>query len=83
MNNLIVFLLIGLLAGWLAGKIMKGKDFGLVGNMIVGVIGALIGGYLFDVFNISTAGMGIIGPILTALVGALVLLYLIRLVKKA
>lgn len=78
--NIILFLLIGLVAGWLAGKIMKGKGFGLVGNLIVGVIGALIGGFVFDALGIAFAG--IVGSLIAALVGALILLWIIGLIKK-
>jgi uncharacterized membrane protein YeaQ/YmgE (transglycosylase-associated protein family) len=78
--HIIIFLFIGMLAGWLAGKIMKGKGFGLIGNLIVGVIGALLGGFLFRVLGISTAGF--IGSIAMAVIGALVLLYLIGFIKK-
>jgi uncharacterized membrane protein YeaQ/YmgE (transglycosylase-associated protein family) len=80
-ENLILFLLIGVLAGWLAGQIMKGGGFGLLGDMVVGVIGAFVGGWLFGLLGI-TAG-GLLGLLVTAFVGALVLLYLIRLVKRA
>jgi len=78
--NIILFLMIGLIAGWLAGKIMKGKGFGLVGNLIVGVVGALIGGFVFDALNIAAAG--IVGSLIAALVGALILLWVIGLIKK-
>lgn len=78
---LIVFLAIGALAGWLAGKLMKGKGFGLLGNMVVGIIGAIVGGMLFDLLGISTHGL--VGSIITATVGAVVLLYLVRLFKRA
>ena len=50
--NIILFLLIGLVAGWLAGKIMKGKGFGLVGNLVVGVVGAFIGGFVFNALDL-------------------------------
>jgi uncharacterized membrane protein YeaQ/YmgE (transglycosylase-associated protein family) len=80
-QNLIIFLLIGIVAGWLAGRIMKGGGFGLLGDMVVGVIGAFVGGWLFGLLGI-TAG-GLLGLLVTAFVGALVLLYLIRLVKRA
>jgi uncharacterized membrane protein YeaQ/YmgE (transglycosylase-associated protein family) len=78
--NIIYFLLIGLIAGWLAGQIMKGKGFGLGGNLIVGCIGALVGGFLFDLLGIFTHGL--IGSLIAALAGALVLLWIISLVKK-
>lgn len=79
--GLILFLLIGLAAGWLASHIMKGGSFGLVGDLIVGVVGAFLGGWLFDLLGISLGGL--LGSLVTALVGAIVLLYLLRLIKKA
>jgi uncharacterized membrane protein YeaQ/YmgE (transglycosylase-associated protein family) len=81
MDGLIWFLLIGLAAGWLAGRIMKGRGFGLVGNLIVGVIGALLGGFLFDLLGLHA--YGVIGSLVTAVVGAIVLLYLVGVIKKA
>jgi uncharacterized membrane protein YeaQ/YmgE (transglycosylase-associated protein family) len=78
--HIVIFLFIGMLAGWIAGKILKGKGFGLVGNLIVGVIGALVGGFLFRVLGISTASF--IGSIAMAVIGAIVLLYLIGFIKK-
>jgi uncharacterized membrane protein YeaQ/YmgE (transglycosylase-associated protein family) len=78
--NIILFLLIGIVAGWLAGKIMKGKGFGLVGNLVVGVVGAFIGGFIFNALNIAFAG--IVGSLIAALVGALILLWIIGLIKK-
>lgn len=79
-QGLITFLVIGLLAGWLAGKLMKGGGFGLIGDLIVGVIGAFLGSWLFGMLGIST--WGFLGSLITATVGAVVLLYLIRLFKK-
>lgn len=81
MQGLIGFLIIGLVAGWLAGQIMKGKGFGLLGNMIVGVVGAILGGMLFGMLGLSASGT--IGSLLTATVGAVVLLYLLSFVKSA
>lgn len=81
MTSLIIFLLIGAVAGWLAGVIMKRGGFGIIGNVVIGIIGAIIGGYLFGMLGI-TAG-GIIGSIVTATVGAIVLLYLVKLLKRA
>jgi uncharacterized membrane protein YeaQ/YmgE (transglycosylase-associated protein family) len=78
--NIIYFLLIGIVAGWLAGLIMKGRGFGLIGNLIVGCIGALLGGFLFGALGI--AAYGLIGSLIAALVGAIVLLWIISLVKK-
>jgi uncharacterized membrane protein YeaQ/YmgE (transglycosylase-associated protein family) len=79
-QSLILFLVVGLVAGWLAGRIMKGRGFGLVGDLVVGVIGAFIGGWLFRQLGIPAAGT--LGLLVVALVGALVLLYVIRMVKR-
>lgn len=79
-ENLVIFLLIGVAAGWLAGRVMKGGGFGLFGDMIVGVIGAFLGGWLFGLLGISAGGL--LGMLVTAFVGAVVLLFLIRLVKR-
>lgn len=80
-QSLIIFLVIGAVAGWLAGLIMKGRGFGLLGNIIVGIIGAILGGFLFGVLGIVAGGL--IGSIVTATVGAVVLLFLISIIKKA
>jgi uncharacterized membrane protein YeaQ/YmgE (transglycosylase-associated protein family) len=80
-NSLIMTLIIGAIAGWLAGSIMKGKSFGLVGNIVIGIIGAVVGGYIFNILNVSIGG--IIGSIISATFGAVVLLYVVRLLKKA
>jgi uncharacterized membrane protein YeaQ/YmgE (transglycosylase-associated protein family) len=70
---------IGILAGWLAGKIMRGRGFGLLGDLVVGVVGSLIGGFVFSLLGL--ASYGLIGSIVVATVGAMLLLYLIRLLK--
>jgi uncharacterized membrane protein YeaQ/YmgE (transglycosylase-associated protein family) len=80
-ESLIWFLLIGLIAGWLAGKVMRGGGFGVIGDMIVGVIGAFLGAWLFSLLGISAGGL--LGSIVTAFVGAVVLLFLLRLIKRA
>jgi uncharacterized membrane protein YeaQ/YmgE (transglycosylase-associated protein family) len=74
------FLLIGLVAGWLAGQLTKGGGFGLLGDLIVGVIGALLGGWLFGQLRISAGGL--IGALITATVGAVILVLLLRLIKR-
>ena len=79
-KNLIITLLIGALAGWLAGKIMKGKGFGAIGNMVIGILGAVLGGFLFGLLGISAGGF--IGSLITATVGAIVLLYVVSFIKK-
>ena len=78
--NLIWFLLVGLIAGWLAGQVMRGGGYGIVGDMIVGVIGALLGGWLFGKLGIAAGGL--IGAIVTAFVGAVILILLLRLIRR-
>lgn len=82
LQQTIIFLVIGGVAGWLAGLIIKGGGLGLVGNLIVGVLGALLGGWLFNLLKISIGGEWL-GPIVTATAGAVVLLFVIGLIKKA
>ena len=79
-ENLLLFLVIGIVAGFLAGKIMKGAGFGLVGDLIVGVIGSFIGVWVFGLLGIVTGG--ILGLLIASVVGALLLLYIVRLAKK-
>ncbi|MGI5310496.1 GlsB/YeaQ/YmgE family stress response membrane protein [Rheinheimera sp. MMS21-TC3] len=79
--NFLWFLIIGAVAGWLAGLIMKGRGFGLLGNMVVGIVGAFLGGFIFGMLGL--ASYGLIGALVTATVGAVVLLFLISLVKKS
>jgi len=74
------FIIVGIIAGWLAGKIMRGSGFGLIGDLVVGVIGSYIGTYLYSFFGFSTYGA--IGEIIMATIGALVLLGIIRLVRR-
>jgi uncharacterized membrane protein YeaQ/YmgE (transglycosylase-associated protein family) len=81
MTSLLIFLAIGAVSGWLAGQMMRGSGFGLLGDIVVGVIGAMAGGYLFGILGISVGGL--VGSIVTATVGAMVLLFLIRLIKRA
>ena len=79
--SLIYMLLIGAVAGWLAGKVMKGKGFGLIGNIVVGIVGAVVGGWLLGALGVSIGG-GTIGSLITALVGAIVLLVVVGLFKN-
>lgn len=80
-KELIIFLAIGAVAGWLAGTLMKGGSFGILGNIIIGVIGAVLGGYVFGLLGISAGG--VIGSIVTATAGAALLLFIIGVIKKA
>jgi uncharacterized membrane protein YeaQ/YmgE (transglycosylase-associated protein family) len=79
--NLLIFLLIGALAGWLAGVVMKGRGFGVIVNIIVGVIGAFFGGWLLPKLGVAFGGD--IGLFITAFIGAVILLAIIGLIKRA
>ncbi|AGB44228.1 GlsB/YeaQ/YmgE family stress response membrane protein [Mesorhizobium sp. CO1-1-7] len=81
-ESLLVFILIGAIAGWLAGLIVSGFGFGLIGNIIVGIIGAFIAGWLFPRIGFSIGG-GIIASIIHATIGAIILLVLVRVLKRA
>ena len=81
LEELIVILVVGGIAGWLAGLIIKGRGFGLIGDLIIGVLGAFLGGWLFGALGISI-GSGLASLIVTATIGAVVLLFLIKLIKK-
>jgi len=77
----IYYLIIGALAGWGAGQIMKGGGFGLLMNIVLGIIGGVVGGWVFSLLGISSDG-GTIGSLVTSLVGAVLILYVARLIKK-
>jgi len=81
-QGLIIFLLIGAVAGWLAGVILKGGGFGLVGNIVAGVVGSFVGGWLFKTMGVSI-GSGLISTIITAAIGAIVVLLVVGLLKRA
>ena len=74
------FIIIGIVAGFVAGKLMRGGGFGFLVNLVVGIIGAVLGGWIFGLLGISTTG--IIGSLITATVGAIVLLWVISLFNK-
>ncbi|NLS13407.1 GlsB/YeaQ/YmgE family stress response membrane protein [Vibrio sp. SM6] len=78
--SLIGFLIIGAIAGWLAGQFTKGVGFGLLGNIVIGVVGSFIGGFAFRLFGMATTNA--IGSLITATIGAILLLYIVRLVKS-
>lgn len=79
--NILWFAIIGIVAGWLAGQIMKGRGFGLVGNLVVGVIGAIVGGLLASSLGIGASGL--LGALVIATLGAVVLLAVVGALKRA
>src|SRR5437764_14517722 len=79
-ESLLVILLVGVISGWLAGKIVRGTGFGVIGDLLVGIVGALIGDWLLPRLGIHL-GAGIVAAIVNATVGAIVLLLLVRLVR--
>jgi uncharacterized membrane protein YeaQ/YmgE (transglycosylase-associated protein family) len=79
--NLFYFLIVGLIAGWLAGQVMKGGGYGVVVDILLGVVGGVIGGWIFGALGIWPGG-GIIGAIFVAFVGAVVLVWVTRQIKK-
>ena len=81
-SSILAMLLVGVVAGWLAGTLVRGGGFGLLGNMVVGVVGAVIAGFLFPALGFGVGG-GLIVTILQATLGAVILLVVIRLVKSA
>ncbi|CAG4908464.1 GlsB/YeaQ/YmgE family stress response membrane protein [Paraburkholderia saeva] len=79
-HGIVAWLIIGAVAGWLAGLLVKGGGFGLLADVVVGIVGAFIGGWLAGALGIATGG-GWVASIVTAVIGAVVLLVVIRLVK--
>lgn len=80
---LLITLIIGAIAGWLAGQIVKGYGYGLLGNIVIGIVGAFIASWLLPYAGVSLGGGGILGSIIAATIGAVILLFLIRLIKRA
>jgi len=80
-ESLVIILLVGLIAGWLAGQIMQNAGFGIVGDLVVGIVGAFIGSWLFPQFGIHF-GSGIFAAIINATLGALILLLVIGLFRR-
>jgi uncharacterized membrane protein YeaQ/YmgE (transglycosylase-associated protein family) len=80
-ESLIIWLVVGAVAGWLAGQVVKGYGFGLVGNIVVGILGAFIAGFLLPRIGIVIGG-GILGAIINAGIGAVILLLVLRFLKR-
>jgi uncharacterized membrane protein YeaQ/YmgE (transglycosylase-associated protein family) len=81
-HGIIAWLIIGAIAGWLAGKIVEGAGFGVIIDIVVGIVGAFIGGWLAGFLAINIGG-GLISSIIVALIGAVILLFVLRLIKRA
>ncbi|MGA7429095.1 MAG: GlsB/YeaQ/YmgE family stress response membrane protein [Xanthobacteraceae bacterium] len=80
-QGIIIWLIVGAIAGWLAGMVVKGGGFGLIGDIIVGIVGAVIAGWLLPQLGI-VIGSGIVGAIINAFIGAVILLIILRLIKR-
>ena len=80
MLNFLLYLAMGAVAGWLAGQIMKGGGFGLLWNIIIGIIGGFIGGWLMSLLNIQKGGL--VWELIVSVIGAVVLLFVVSLIKK-
>jgi uncharacterized membrane protein YeaQ/YmgE (transglycosylase-associated protein family) len=80
--SLLAFLIIGAVAGWAAGEVMRGRGFGLVGNIIVGILGALLGGWVFSLLGLDLGDGFSIGSLITAFLGAVILLALVGMVRR-
>lgn len=79
--SIILWIVVGAVAGWIAGELMRGHGFGLVGNIIIGIVGAFVGGLVFSALGVGP-GLGIAGSLITAVVGAVVLLFIVGLVRR-
>ena len=80
-HPILFWIIVGGVAGWLAGLVVRGGGFGLIGDIIVGIIGAIVAGYLFPILHIRLAP-NVLGAIIDAAIGAVVLLLLVRLVRR-
>ena len=81
-QSIIIWLIVGAIAGWLAGMVVRGGGFGLIGDIVVGIVGAVIAGWLLPQIGIVIGG-GIIAAIIDAFIGAVILLIILRLIKRA
>jgi uncharacterized membrane protein YeaQ/YmgE (transglycosylase-associated protein family) len=80
-QSIIIWIIVGAIAGWLAGMVVKGGGFGLIGDIVVGIVGALIAGWLLPRIGIIIIG-GIVANIINAFIGAVILLFVLRLIKR-
>ena len=82
MEGLLYWIVVGLIAGWLAGMVMKGGGYGIIVDIVLGVLGAIVGGWIFSMLGIG-AGSGVLGSIIVAFIGAVVLVAITRALKRA
>ena len=80
-HDILILLLVGLIAGWLAGKLVRGAGFGVIGDILIGILGAFVGSWLLGALGIFIGG-GILAAIINATIGAVVLLVLVRLIRS-
>ena len=80
-ESLLLFLLIGLIAGWLAGVVIKGGGYGIIGDIVLGILGSFVGGFLFSLLGLGASGL--VGSIVVAFVGAIVLIFVMRTLTRA
>jgi len=80
LRNFVIFIVLGALAGWISGLLTKGQGFGVLGNIIVGIVGAFLGGFIFGLLGISAHNF--LGQLIFAVLGALLFLWLLRFIKK-
>jgi len=80
--GILAWILVGLIAGWLAGQVMKGGGYGMVADIILGLLGGVLGGWIFERLGVSTGG-GMVGSIIVAFIGAVILVGITRLLKRA
>jgi uncharacterized membrane protein YeaQ/YmgE (transglycosylase-associated protein family) len=81
LSNLIWWIVVGLIAGWAAGKIMKGGGYGVAMDIVLGIVGAVVGGWLLGILGVQAGGL--IGTIIVAIIGAIFLIWISRMIKKA
>lgn len=82
LETILIWILVGAIAGWLAGLVVRGFGFGLFGNIVVGILRAILGGWLFGAAGVAI-GAGILNTIITAFIGAVILLLIVRVLKRA
>jgi uncharacterized membrane protein YeaQ/YmgE (transglycosylase-associated protein family) len=78
--GILLWIVVGVVAGWLAGVVMKGSGYGLIGDLILGLIGSLVGGFLFSIFGAGAGGL--VGSILVSFIGACILIFVVRFFRR-